>query len=249
MFDHCLVPLRFCTTYRRLVQQRNKERAVWGIKDPLLTFYLPLLARSWRNPTYILVIRDLVTTAESQARHFQQPFAKRLSRVLSSYRWLARFAIASHRPLLIINYEAAMRDKEGVVQALADYCGVPVNTESCQAALAFMDKERGYQWVEDDNTATLVGFIETVASEQVSGWAFSPQTEQPVTLALLHQGVEIARTTAHHPRPDVLKNASFARLPCGFVFDVAPQSKALRLDAIQVVDVASGSKLRRMRPL
>lgn len=247
--DHCLAPLRLCTRYRRLVRQCNEEQGTWGIKDPLLTFYLPLLAPFWRNPTYILVLRDPVTTAESQARHFQRPFARRLSRVLTNYRWLSRFATASHRPALIIKYEAAMENKEEVIQELIDYCGVPVTPESYQAALAFMDAEKGYQWLEDDNTAILVGFVETVANQRVSGWAFNPRTEQPVTLALLHDGVEIARTIAHHPRPDVLKNTSYARLPCGFVFDVAPQSKALHFDAIRVIDVASGSKLRRVRSL
>ena len=101
----------------------------------------------------------------------------------------------------------------------------------------------------DGNTATLVGFVERVADRQVCGWAFNPQTQQPVTLALLHEGVEIARTTAHHPRPDVLQNASFARLPCGFVFDVAPQSRGLQPEAIRVIDVASGGELRRVRPM
>jgi hypothetical protein len=247
--DHCRAPLHLYTTYRRLVRQYNEAQAIWGIKDPLLTFYLPLLARYWRNPMYILVLRNLAATAESQARHFQHPFAKRLTRVLISYQWLYRFAMASHRPLLIINYEAAMQNKEEVIRTLVDYCGVPVDTERYQAALAFMDQQKGYQWFMDDNTATLVGFIEGVANQQVYGWAFNPQTQQPVTLALLHQGVEIARTTAHRPRPDVLKNASFARLPCGFVFDVAPQSKALHLDAIQVIDVAGGGALRRMRSM
>ena len=247
--DHFLAPFRLVTAYRRVVRQFNQEHPVWGVKDPLLTFCLPVVARYWRNPVYILVLRDPVTTAASQALHFQRPFEKRLTKVLTSYRWLTRFATASGRPLLVINYEAAMQNKEEVVQALLDYCGTPVDTERYQAALAFMDGQKGYQWLMDGNTATLVGFVERVAERQVCGWAFNPKSRQPVTLALLHEGVEIARTTAHHPRPDVLQNASFARLPCGFVFDVAPQSKALQPEAVRIIDVASGGELRRVRPL
>jgi hypothetical protein len=248
LLDRCLAPLRLFTAYGPLVARYNREHAVWGVKDPLLTFYLPLLARYWRNPAYILVLRDLVATAASQARHFQRPFEKRLAKVLASYRWLYRFSIRSKRPLLVIDYEAAVQNREEVVRALADYCGIPPDEERYQAALAFMDQRRGYQWLLDGNAANLVGFVERVAAQRVSGWAFDPRTEHPVTLALLLEGVEIARTTAHHPRPDVRENPSFARLSCGFVFDVA-QDKPLRLDAIQVVDVASGSALRRVRPL
>ena len=247
--DRCLAPLRLFTAYRPLVRQYNQEHAVWGVKDPLLTFYLPLVARYWRNPLYILVLRNLFATAASQALHFQRPFEKRLTKVVASYRWLTRFAMAAKRPLLVINYEAAVRNREEVVQTLVDYCGVPVTTGRRQAALDFMDQQKGYQWLMDDNTATLVGFVEKVADQQVRGWAFNPQTEEPVTLALLHKGVEIGRTTARHPRPDVLENASFARLPCGFVFDVASHGKGLQLDAIRVIDVASGSELKRVRPM
>src|SRR5919109_2331896 len=71
--DRCLAPLRIFTSYRPLVARYNREHAVWGIKDPLLTFYLPLLAGYWRNPAYILVLRNLVAAAASQARHFQRP--------------------------------------------------------------------------------------------------------------------------------------------------------------------------------
>jgi hypothetical protein len=247
--DRCLAPLRLFTAYRRLVREFNREHAVWGVKDPLLTFYLPLLARYWRNPVYILVLRNVVTTAARQAPHFQRPFEKCLTKVLTGYRWLTRFAMASGRPLLIINYEAAMQNKEEVAQTLADFCGAPLSEERYRAALAFMDNQKGYQWLMDDHTASLVGFIERVADKQVCGWAFNPQTLQPVTLALLHEGREIARTTAHHPRPDVQKNASFARLSCGFAFDVAPQSRGLQLDAIRVIDVASGCELKRVRPM
>ena len=246
--ERYLAPLRIYTRYRRLVQRYNGEHAVWGIKDPLLTYYVPWLARYWRNPMYILVLRGLAATAASQAAHFRHPFEHRLTKVLNSYRWLYRFAMASGRPLLVIDYEAAMRNREEVVRALGEYCDVPAGTQRYQAALAFMDNRKGYQWLLDGNTALLVGFVEKVAKDQVRGWAFDPRTQQPVTLALLHEGLEIARTTAQHPRPDVQENASFARLSCGFVFDLG-QGPALHLDALQVIDVSSGSAVRRMRAL
>jgi hypothetical protein len=208
-FGYALMPLNFYSRYCPLLKHYNHRHSIWGIKDPTLNPYLPWLARYWCNPVYILVLRNPIATAESQAAHFQQPFVKVLNQVLTDYQKLYRFALATKRPFLV--------------------------------------QQKGYQWISDDNTK-LVGFIEKTSAQQISGWAFNPQTSEPVTLVLHYAGLEITHTIADKPRQDVLENAAFKRLLCGFIFDLSSTAEKLNLNKIQIVDKASGLTLIPIKP-
>lgn len=177
--------------------------------------------------------------------HFQRPFSSQFSKALAIYSRLYRFAQGSGRPFLIISYDEAIDDRERVVSSLINLCGLVVTDKDIQAALAFMDREKGYQWLLDDATA-VVGIVEQVDLHQVGGWCFSPRSDAPVTLALLQNGNEIARTTADKPRIDVAENPSFARLYCGFAFDFPAQNLRVESGKLQVVEVGSGCVLRRL---
>lgn len=244
-FDYCLVPVRLFTRYYQLIRQFDEEGPIWGIKDPYLNPYLFLLARFWRNPVYILVLRHPIVTAQSHAKHFKRPFFQSLSRVIRVYQDIYRFALASGRPLLVINYEAALQNKEAVIKALANYCSVEPDPLQKQIAFAFMDKEKGYQWLMDEK-APLVGFIETISVKKITGWAFNPQSQDPITVVLLHKGIEIDRTVAQLARPDVLASPSFARLQCGFSFTISQYGTPLAIGQIEVVDAASNLSLMRI---
>ena len=244
LIDYYLLPVRFYTRYLPLLKNYNRTENVWGIKDPCLNPVLAWLAAYWRNPIYILVLRNPISTAESQSHHFKRPFTTLLARVLKQQQQLYQFAMSSKRPLLVISYEMALQYKTAVLDDLIAYCGLTVNSETYQAALAFMNDQKGYQWLVDAK-ANLLGFVEKVTPQEISGWGFNPQTTEPVTFALMYKKNEIARVQATGERPDVLNTPSFARLSCGFVFDVSHLT-ITSLNAIEVIEVNSSLPLQRI---
>jgi hypothetical protein len=112
---------------RRAIEERNAERDVWGWKYPAAGSYLPELSNTLRNPYFIVVYRDPVAAALSQARRDRQ-FNRRSSR-LAVHESAANNAVntglvlASDRPSLLVSNEQAASDPGNLVDDVAAVLG------------------------------------------------------------------------------------------------------------------------------
>jgi hypothetical protein len=112
---------------RRAIEERNAERDVWGWKYPAAGSYLPELTNNLRNPYFIVVYRDPVAAALSQARRDRQ-FNRRSSR-LALHESAANNAVntglvlATDRPSLVISNEQAAADPGNLVDDVAAILG------------------------------------------------------------------------------------------------------------------------------
>lgn len=112
---------------REAIETRNAEQDVWGWKFPAAGNYLPELSNSLRNPYFIVVYRDPVAAALSQARRDRQ-FNRRTTR-LALHESAANnavntgLALATDRPCLLVSNERAMADPEGVIDDVAAFLG------------------------------------------------------------------------------------------------------------------------------
>jgi hypothetical protein len=112
---------------REAIETRNAEQDVWGWKFPAAGGYLPELSNSLRNPYFIVVYRDPVAAALSQAKRDRQ-FNKRTTR-LSLHESEANnavntgLALATDRPCLLVSNEKAVADPEGLIDDVAAFLG------------------------------------------------------------------------------------------------------------------------------
>ena len=124
---------------RKAISERDGQRDVWGWKFPGAGTYLPEIAAALRNPFYVVVFRDPVAAAMSQARLDRQvnrrtsPVALHESNANSNTNM--GFVLASGRPCLLISNEKA-RERPGVlVDELADFLFVERPTEEGKARI------------------------------------------------------------------------------------------------------------------
>jgi hypothetical protein len=112
---------------REAIEARNAEHDVWGWKYPAAGSYLPELSNSLRNPYFIVVYRDTVAAALSQARRDRR-FNRRSHR-LALHESAANNAVntglvlASDRPSLLISNEQAAADRENLIDDVAAVLG------------------------------------------------------------------------------------------------------------------------------
>ena len=124
----------------KAVEERNAEAEVWGWKYPAAGRYLTELSRELRNPYYIAVYRDPVAAARSQLKRDKE--AKRRTERLaihesaSSIAVNTGFVLASERPTLLISYERALDDQNGLIDDLVAFLGVEPPSESMRAKIS-----------------------------------------------------------------------------------------------------------------
>lgn len=112
---------------REAIETRNGEHDVWGWKFPAAGGYLPELTNSLRNPYFIVVYRDPVAAALSQARRDRE-FNRRSTR-LALHESAANnavntgLALATERPCLLVSNERAVADPEGLIDDVAAFLG------------------------------------------------------------------------------------------------------------------------------
>lgn len=112
---------------REAMETRNGESDVWGWKFPAAGSYLPEMSNSLRNPYFIVVYRDPVAAALSQAKRDRQ-FNRRSTR-LALHESSANnavntgLALATDRPCLLVSNERAIADPEGLIDDVAAFLG------------------------------------------------------------------------------------------------------------------------------
>lgn len=112
---------------REAIEKRNAEHDVWGWKFPAAGNYIPELSNSLRNPYLIVVYRDPVAAALSQARR-DRAFNRRSTR-LALHESSANnavntgLALATDRPCLLVSNERAVADPEGLIDDIAAFLG------------------------------------------------------------------------------------------------------------------------------
>ncbi|WP_084420420.1 sulfotransferase family protein [Henriciella litoralis] len=117
---------------RSNVQQLSKEKSIWGWKFPTAFRYLRDIKSDLVNPHLIVVFRDAVAIS-----------TRRVVRGMDAVEALKRFtAMQNHNvdlisdwdvPTLLVSYEKAVSNPEGLVQGLCDFIGTENNVDMEEA--------------------------------------------------------------------------------------------------------------------
>lgn len=121
------------------IEARNAEHDVWGWKFPAAAGYLPEILPAIRNPYFIIVYRDAVAAALSQAGK-DRPGRRRSPR-MSLHESNANanantgFALASQRPCLLVSHEKALGRTDALVNEVADFLAFPRPDDALRARI------------------------------------------------------------------------------------------------------------------
>jgi hypothetical protein len=124
---------------REAIETRNGEHDVWGWKFPAAGNYIPELSNSLRNPYLLVVYRDPVAAALSQARR-DRKFNRRSTR-LALHESAANnavntgLALATDRPCLLVSNERAVAEPEGLIDDVAAFLGQEPPTGTLREAI------------------------------------------------------------------------------------------------------------------
>jgi hypothetical protein len=136
-----------------LVEERNASADVWGWKHPAAGRYLTELSRSLRNPYYIVVYRDPVASAQSQIKRDKES-KRRTTRLAlhestSSVTVNTGFVLATERPSLLVSYERAIADQNGLIDDIAAFLGVDPPTDPLRSSILDYIKPGQYKAYDD----------------------------------------------------------------------------------------------------
>jgi hypothetical protein len=108
----------------KLIDRRNREHPVWGVKFPAMVRTLDRVGLSFRNPYYLLIMRDPIAVAGrkiaarvgGEERVMEMAMAAQ-NAYLASLNFLQKQA----RPTLLISYEKALANPRTFCEAVAEF--------------------------------------------------------------------------------------------------------------------------------
>ena len=138
------------------IARRNREREVWGWKDPSAVTKIQSIFFALRNPRMVLVFRDMIATIDSEMRFDvakniqpQRTFSD-LSQATVNW-WVDNMTFIGKTsfPTLMVSYERVLRRPDLFVRDLGAFLGITPTHEQLQEALARINPDGGYLHVDE----------------------------------------------------------------------------------------------------
>jgi hypothetical protein len=128
----------FKTRLPSVIDERNNSHQIWGWKFPLAHAYLDEIVTKLRNPHFVIVHRDPVpATLRSNLNDDQLALQEMLTRTQWTVNNL-KFSDRVKAPTLMVSYERATKNPEGLIMQLADFLQLPLPSD-ISPILAFME--------------------------------------------------------------------------------------------------------------
>lgn len=150
-----------------VISRRNNEYDVWGWKVPHTSEYIVKLYKKLRNPHIIMVFRNLVAISESQMKRSNTDFAKAFRFSKNRQAQIADIVEKIDCPLMLVDYDQAIRKPAKFVDELICFLGLEVEAELQKKAVAFVDAELGYQRASFEKWAFCVQSTDAVDAERL----------------------------------------------------------------------------------
>lgn len=106
---------------------RDAAHPVWGFKCPALRGSLVPATARMRHPRLILIFRDIMAVAQRNTLSVDAELLAAMTQAAQNYAKLMRAVPKLRAPLLMISYEKALQYPDRTVQAIAGFCGQPVD--------------------------------------------------------------------------------------------------------------------------
>ena len=132
-----------------LVDERNQENDIWGVKVPGLILWMKDLEEHFRNPMYIIIYRNTFTSAISKVEKKNVELPLALSVTQNFYSLILEFVKESQNPMLFLSYENCCDNPIEFIETLSEFIGTSPSKEVFEKCMNFINPKKGYQKLEN----------------------------------------------------------------------------------------------------
>ena len=195
------------TAFEELVNKNNSDHEIWGWKRPQSYKYSERYLGRVRNPHFIVLFRDSFSIAMRNSISVHTNVTNNLLATAHNNLELCKFVANCKAPMLCVSYEKAMSKKLKFMHSLVDYLGLDISLEKQKKVVSSMVNGKSEYLDKSSIKKTpkqpLMGRIDHISEQTVSGWAKIPNQESQVTVELLIDGDVVQEQVANIFRLDL----------------------------------------------
>lgn len=129
---------------RNIIARRDEEHDVWGFKAPALLEHAPMLQKHLRNPYYIYVTRDPISSLSHENEIFEYTdvhFKDAIQRADRQWEAIGNTTC----PFIVVSYERLIKNPNAIIRQIADFIGLPFSHQ----AVDFINAKKGYRKMDE----------------------------------------------------------------------------------------------------
>jgi hypothetical protein len=117
------------------IARRNAEHDLWGFKLPMAIQVLDTLSVTIRNPYFIFVFRDVLSSSMRENLAVDLPLWEGMRRGLEYYGSVVAFVQRTTKPCLLVSYEKAIQDVDRLLESIVAFAGLKPSEDRIQEAI------------------------------------------------------------------------------------------------------------------
>ena len=207
---------------RKIIEGFNAEHETWAFKRPGFTRVVSEFHGFFRNPVYLVILRDPVATASRSfiSGRLKLNYLKKLRRVTAAYESIVNFVETSGAPTVFISYEKLLQDPRSTLGIIVDELGLNIPPDRLSRAVEFIEPSPEH-YLEVSRADRVDGVWQTYSSTSIAGWArYVNKTMTIPPKVTLFQGSQVLATVSAD-RPCTMDDAgNQVTENCGFSFDL-----------------------------
>lgn len=209
-------------TVRSLISGFDAEHRVWAFKRPGFNNYVSQYHGFFRNPVYLVILRDPVATANRGyiSGRLKANFTKKLHHVLSIHSRILTFLDDSGAPAVLISYEKLLQSPLSTLRLVFESAGLVVDDPALAAAAAFVEPSPT-EYLEMSRASRVEGCWTEYSRDKIAGWVRYVNRSMgiPPKVVLYDADHELAVCSADGPAPTDAVGPEPGEA-CGFEFDL-----------------------------
>jgi hypothetical protein len=215
---------------QELISLYNRNHDTWFFKRPSVIDYLDEIHHKVRNPVFIFIFKDIFTVSNRNNISMQQDILKGLSNAQNDYAKILKFLSKNNNINgVLVSYEKALlHTREFVDELTSTLFKSGVSSTKKQKLLSFIEPAPEH-YLDSSRKTKVVGTLEMVTEERLTGWAKTAYSTQNVCLHLYINGHLIDKTHANQN----LTYLAEEHQGYGFIFELKKPLKTGDLVAVR----------------
>ena len=212
-------------TARELIRGFDAEHPVWAFKRPGYNNYVSQYHEFFRNPVYLVILRDPVATANRGyiSGRLKANFTKKLHHVLSIHSRILSFLDDTGAAAVLISYEKLLQSPLSTLGLVFESAGLLVDDAALAAAAAFVQPSPP-DYLEMSRASRVEGRWTEYSPRKIAGWVryINRSMGIPPKVVLYRGDCELAVCSAELPLQDLTGDRGGLEkdAECGFEFDL-----------------------------
>jgi len=158
-------------TAQSIVDGYNAAHDVWGFKRPNVVSHLTALGVEFRNPHYVVVMRDIFSIANRNLISvFKDPITD-MRDSLQHLEDLVTFVEANRaQPMFFLSYERVLGDPREFVIDFADFCGEELDVMGIRRVMHAINPGGGDDYLQQSRVDSFMGRITGATHNSIAGF-------------------------------------------------------------------------------